>query len=251
MLDTHCHLNDKQYDGEVDQIVNNFLLAGVEKAVCVGCDPNSNKTAKQIADNYNCVYFTVGIHPDDCDKYNQTELEEYLINKNNKLVAIGEIGLDYYHNKDNKEQQIEVFKSQIELANKYKLPIVIHCRDAYADTLAILKQYKPKYGGVMHCFSGSLEFANEIIKLGLFISFTGSVTFKNAKNLHNVAKNIPIDKFFFETDSPYLTPEPNRGKRNEPKNVLDVARFVADLRGIDVNELIKITDNTAKDFFNI
>ncbi len=251
MLDSHCHLNDPMFNGEVDQIVNNFLSAGVDKAICIGCCVESSRDCIELANKYDCIYCTIGVHPSDCEKYNEQALIDMLEEKNNKIVAIGEIGLDYYYGKDNKEKQIEVFKKQIKLANEYKLPIVIHCRDAYGDTLNILKAYKPQYGAVMHCYSGSLEFANEIIKLGYYISFTGSVTFNNARNLHNVAKNIPIDKFFFETDSPYLTPVPNRGKRNEPKNVLDVARFVADLRGIDANELIKITDNTAKKFFNI
>lgn len=252
MLDTHCHLNDPKFNGEVDQIVNNFLSAGVDKAICIGCCIESSKDCINLAKKYESVYCTVGVHPSDCDKYDEQELEKMLSSNNKKIVAIGEIGLDYYWSKDDKELQKQVFESQIRLAIKHKLPIVIHCRDAFGDTLEILKKYAPfEYGAVMHCYSGSLEFANQIIKLGLHISFTGSVTFKNAKNLHNVAKNIPIDKFFFETDSPYLTPEPNRGKRNEPKNVFDVARFVADLRGIPEKELIKITDETAKKFFKI
>ena len=224
----------------------------MEKAICIGCCIESSKDCIALAEKYESVYCTVGVHPSDCDKYDEQELENMLINRNDKLVAVGEIGLDYYWSKDDKELQKQVFESQIRLAIKHKLPIVIHCRDAFGDTLEILKKYAPfEYGAVMHCYSGSLEFANQIIKMGLHISFTGSVTFKNAKNLHNVAKNIPIDKFFFETDSPYLTPEPNRGKRNEPKNVLDVARFVADLREIPADELIKITDETAKKFFKI
>lgn len=252
MLDTHCHINDPMFKGEVDQIVSNFLSAGVEKAICIGCCIESSKDCIALAEKYESVYCTVGVHPSDCDKYDEQELENMLINRNDKLVAVGEIGLDYYWSKDDKELQKQVFESQIRLAIKHKLPIVIHCRDAFGDTLEILKKYAPfEYGAVMHCYSGSLEFANQIIKMGLHISFTGSVTFKNARNLHNVAKNIPIDKFFFETDSPYLIPEPNRGKRNEPKNVLDVARFVADLREIPADELIKITDETAKKFFKL
>ena len=251
MLDTHCHINDQMFKGEVDQIVGNFLSAGVDKAICVAWDYNSSLSAINLSKQFESVYAVVGCHPDDCLKYNEQEFEALLKQKNNKVVAVGEIGLDYFHNKENKEQQKQVFISQIKLANKYQLPIVIHCREAYGDTLEILKQNKAEYGAVMHCYSGSLEFANELIKLGIKISFTGTVTYKNAVNLHNVANNIPIDTFFFETDSPYLTPVPNRGKRNEPKNVLVVAKFVADLRGIPAEELIKITDETAKKFFNI
>lgn len=252
MLDSHCHLNDSQYQGQVDEIVNNFLCAGVEKVICVGCDETSNEKAKEIAGDYKQVFYTVGIHPDDCETYNEQKLERYLKQRDNKLVAIGEIGLDYFHNSDNKETQKRVFISQIELAKKYKLPIVVHCRDAYGDTLDILKSCADfSLGVVLHCFSGSLEFANEIIKLGGKISFTGSVTFKNAHNLHRVAQSIPLDSFFVETDSPYLTPEPNRGKRNEPKNVKDVIRFIANLRNTTFAEIETQTDKNAKKFFHL
>lgn len=252
MIDTHCHLNDEWFNEDVDQVVNNFLCAGVEKAICVGCDPASNKKAQEIAKKYTNVYYTVGIHPDDCNTFNIEELEEYLIKKTDKLVAVGEIGLDYFHNKANKQEQISVFKQQIELANKYKLPIVIHCRDAYGDTLDILKQYAPfKYGAVMHCYSGSLEFAKELLKLGVKFSFTGTVTYKNAQNVQEVVKNLPIDSFFLETDSPYLTPTPYRGQRNEPKYVVEIAKFVAELRGLSYREIEEITDKNAKEFYNI
>lgn len=252
MLDTHCHLNDNQFSDDLQQVITNFLSAGVETAICVGCDPISNNRAIKIAKDYECVYYTVGIHPDDCAKYNKEEIEQYLKLNDNKLVAVGEIGLDYFHNKENKEEQKQVFISQIKLAKKYKLPIVIHCRDAYGDTLDILKQHAPfKFGAVMHCYGGSLEFANELIKLGVKMSFTGTVTYKNAVNVQQVVKNLPIDSFFFETDSPYLSPVPYRGKRNEPKNVVEIAKFVANLRGEDVNELMEVTTSNAKKFFKI
>lgn len=250
MIDTHCHLNDNQFNGEVDNVVNNFLNSGVESAICIGCDPESNKKAIEISKQYSQVYCAVGIHPDDCNKYNEQELENLL--NNDKIVAIGEIGLDYFHNKDNKEQQRQVFISQIKLAKKHKLPIVIHCRDAYQDTLNILTQHAPfEFGAVMHCYSGSIEFAHELLKLGVKFSFTGVVTYKNAKNVQLVAQNLPVDSFFFETDSPYLSPTPHRGERNEPKYVVDTAKFVADLRGLTFKEIEEITDKTAKSFFKI
>ena len=252
MLDTHCHLNDNQYLGEVDQIVNNFLFAGVEKAICVGCDTISNKKAQEIALKFEDVYYTVGFHPDDCDKYNEEELLSFLNQNDKKLVAIGEIGLDYFHNKENKAEQKRVFEAQITLAKQHKLPIVIHCRDAYGDTLEILKKHAPfEFGAVMHCYSGSWDFAKELLKLGIKFSFTGTVTYKNAKNVQEVAQNLPINSFFFETDSPYLTPTPHRGHRNEPKYVVEVAKFVAELRNVDYKELEKITDKTAKNFYKI
>ena len=252
MLDTHCHLNDNQFNGEVDQVVSSFLSAGVEKAICVGCDTISNQKAYEIAKHYESVYYTVGFHPDDCAKFNEKELIDYLERKDKKLVAVGEIGLDYFHNKENKEEQKRVFISQICLAKQYNLPIVVHCRDAYGDTLEILKQNAPFNNGVvLHCYSGSWDFAKELLKLGVKFSFTGTVTYKNAKNVQEVAKNLPVDSFFFETDSPYLTPTTYRGKRNEPKYVVEVAKFVAELKNMNYEDLVKTTDRTAKTFFKI
>ena len=252
MIDTHCHLNDSQFDNDLYSVINNFFLFGGKALICVGADFSSSMKAKMIAESNDNIYYTIGVHPDDCDTYSQSEMEDLILTKSDKLVAIGEIGLDYFHNKLNKAKQIEVFVSQINLAIKYNLPIVIHCRDAYQDVYNILKEYAPlKIGVVMHCYSGSLEFANQLIKLGVKLSFTGSVTFKNAIKAKEIVQKIPLDTFFFETDAPYLTPEPNRGKRNEPKNVFDTAKYVANLRQIDVISLIKITDENAKKFFNI
>lgn len=252
MLDTHCHINDPKLIDEVNQVVNNFLSADIEKAICIGCCPESNLDVIKLSNKFESVYCAVGVHPDDCDKYNEQELEQLLVNRNKKLVAVGEIGLDYYHTKENSEKQKEVFISQIKLAKKYNLPIVIHCRDAFGDTLEILKQYAPfKNGAVMHCYSGSLEYAEILVKMGLKVSFTGTVTYNNAKKVQEVAKNLPLGSFFFETDSPYLTPTPYRGQRNEPKYVKEVYKFVADLRGITLEEMEKIADKTAKEFFKI
>lgn len=254
MIDTHCHLNDDWYLGEVDRIVDNYLSANVDKVICIGCNSESNKRAKEIAERFASVYYSVGVHPDECATYDEIELEAFLKAKDPKLVAVGEIGLDYYTRGEeikDKNKQIEVFASQLRLANKYNLPVVIHCRDAYGDTLEVLKGNLPKAGFVFHCYSGSLEYARELISLGGKVSFTGSVTFKNAKNIQNVALNIPSGSFFFETDSPYLSPEPYRGQRNEPSRVVEVAKFVANLRGEDEKTLIKHTDTVAKEFFKI
>lgn len=252
MIDTHCHLNDKMYNNDLEEIIEDFKCAGVEKVICVGADYSSSVKAGEIANTHNNIYYTIGVHPDDCNTYNENDIEELINNASKKLVAIGEIGLDYFHNKDNKFKQIEVFFSQVNLAIKHNLPIVIHCRDAYGDMLNILKRYAPlPVGVVFHCYSGSLDFARELLKLGVKMSFTGTVTFSNAKNVQEVIKNLPLDAFFFETDSPYLSPTPHRGERNTPKNVLDIAKFVADLRGMQVEELIKITDRNAKEFFKI
>lgn len=249
MIDTHCHLNDPQFDGIVDQMVSNFLQAGVNAAICIGCEIETSRQAVDIAEKFDSVYATVGVHPDDCDKYDQAKLEN-LILSSDKVLAVGEIGLDYYHTKENKEQQKQVFISQVKLAKKYNLPIVVHCRDAYKDTLEILTQYASfENGVVMHCYSGSIEFARQLLKLGVKFSFTGVVTYKNAANVQEVVKNLPLESFFFETDCPYLSPVPKRGQRNEPQNVIHTLKFVADLRNMDYKELEAITDENAKKFF--
>lgn len=259
MIDVHCHLNDQKYVGEVDKIVENFLSAGVSKVICASSDFSACALAKQIAKNYDCVYYTVGIHPDECENFEINRLETFLQANDKKLVAVGEIGLDYHEFTDengnlvvkDKEKQKQVFIAQIELANKYHLPVVIHCRDAYGDCLQILRANMPKFGFEFHCYSGSLEYARELIKLGGKLSFTGNVTFKNAKNIQEVASNLPDDAIMFETDSPYMAPTPFRGQLNEPAHVKDVLNFVADLRGVPAQKLEKISDNTAKHFFKI
>lgn len=251
MIDTHCHINDQMFAGETEKIINNFLSNGIEKAICVGCCMNSSVEVMNLAKKYDCVYATIGVHPSDCNTYNEQEFE-ILIQNRHKVVAIGEIGLDYYYDKDNKEQQKQVFISQIELAKKYNLPIVIHCRDAYLDCLEILTQHQPYNNTViMHCYSGSWEFAQRLLKLGVKFSFTGTVTYKNAKNVQEVASNLPLDCFCLETDSPYLTPVPYRGQRNEPAKVQEIYKFVTNLRGIPLNEFEKIIDNNAKKFYNL
>lgn len=255
MIDTHCHLNDDYYNEDLHSVISNYLQAGVSVAVCVGYDLPSSLKAEKIARENPSVYYAIGVHPDNCHLYNESEIEQAIkqgLNSHSKLVAVGEIGLDYFHNKENKQEQKEVFISQIKLAKKYNLPIIIHCREAYGDVLEILKEYAPiSSGAVMHCYGGSLEYAKELMRLGVKISFTGTVTFKNAVNVKEVAKNIPLNDLFFETDCPYLTPEPNRGKRNEPKYVVDVLKYVAKLRDMDEKELELLTNKNAKDFFKI
>jgi TatD DNase family protein len=252
LIDSHCHINDPKFDGEVDQIVNNFLNSGVDKAICIGCCIESSRDVVELSKKYDSVYCAIGVHPSDCDKYDEQIFEDMIKNRHEKVVAIGEIGLDYYWTKDNKEEQKRVFDSQIKLAKKYNLPIVIHCRDAFGDTLEVLEQNMPLNNGVVfHCYSGSWQFAERLLKMGVKFSFTGTVTYKNAKNVQEVASNLPLDSFFFETDSPYLTPVPYRGERNEPKHVVEVCKFVANLRGMEYQELEKITDENAKKFFKI
>lgn len=260
MIDTHCHLNmitDK--NGEIDftkieQILKNMYDNGVEIAITIGSNLDDSKIGIEIANKYDNIYCAVGVHPEGVDEFNLDKLES-LVKQNinsGKLVAIGEIGLDYYWRKDNKLEQIKIFKQQIELAKKYNLPIIVHCREAFGDCLEILRQYSPFLnGGVIHCYSGSIEWAKEVINLGFLISFTGVVTYSNAKNVQEVAKWVDNDKFMVETDSPFLSPVPFRGKENCPSNVVYVAKFIAELKNISYNNIDKITTKNAKNLFKI
>lgn len=277
MIDSHCHLTDDKFKGDVDLVVKNFEEKGIKKVLNMSTNFSDIIKNNEIARQYKSVYYAVGVHPEDVDGYDEEEFEfclrkmlggkidtkekyanrfklvEPVFDENgkNKLLAIGEIGLDYYWTKDNKQKQIEVFESQIKLAKKYNLPFIVHNRDASGDVLEILKRNAPyKRTNIIHCFSASLEFANEVFKLGFVISFAGSVTFKNAKNLQEIAKLVPLDNFLIETDSPYLTPEPFRGQRNEPAYVKETANVIAILKNISLEKIDVCTTNTFNKIFN-
>ena len=259
MIDTHCHLSmvldeNKNIDyGQIENTLKQMQVNGVTHAITIGSNMEDSKLSVEIANKYDNIYCAVGVHPEEVESFNIKELED-LIKANldsGKLVAIGEIGLDYYWRKDNKDKQIEIFKRQIELAKKHNLPIIVHCRDAYGDVLDILKQYTPFDNcGVIHCYSGSVEWAKEVIRLGFLISFTGVVTYSNAVNVQEVAKWVDEDKFMVETDSPYLTPVPFRGKENQPMYVKYVAQTIAELRGITTDEVALATTQNAERIFN-
>lgn len=280
MIDSHCHLTDAKFNNEVDKIVSNFQDAGVETVLNVSTNFKDSVLSNAISKKFENVYYAIGIHPEDVDDFDETAFEDclrYLLkfdkktpairefeqkygsfsavfdkNNKNKLIAVGEIGLDYFWRKDNREKQIEVFEKQVKLAKKYGLPFIVHNRDASGDVLEILKRNAPySSGGIIHCFSASFEWAQEVLKLGFYISFSGSVTFKNSKKLQEVARLIPINKLLVETDSPYLTPEPYRGQRNEPKFVTETARFLATLRGLNCEEFNLIIKNNFKNLFKI
>lgn len=250
-IDTHCHLHDEKLV-DLDAVVNNFLREKVTKVINMGCCLKTSEIGKTLAERYDSVYFAAGYHPGDIKDFNDDELEKIqVLAKHDKCVAIGEIGLDYYWQGYDKEKQQEGFIKQIELAKEMKLPISIHSRDATGDMLKILKDNKEKlvYSGVMHCFSGSKETATELMKLGLYISFAGTVTFKNAANLKEIAKFVPVDRCLTETDCPYLAPHPLRGTINEPKNIPLIAGHVAELKGIDVYEVADNVYKNAKTLF--
>lgn len=236
IIDTHCHL--ESYDN-IDDIVN---FDGI--MIAAGCNDETNLRVVELVNKYSNIYGTLGIHPEELDNVTDNSfkiIEDNLSNK--KIVGIGEIGLDYYYDDTRKEEQKELFIKQLELATKFKLPVVIHSRDSIADTYNIMSNYQLK--GNIHCFSSSLEMAKKFIKLGYKIGIGGVLTFKNGKKLQEIVKNIDINDIVLETDSPYLTPEPYRGHKNEPKNVIYVANKISELKGISIEKVIEITTNTA------
>ncbi len=255
-IDTHAHLNyDDNRFGDENLLVENIKNAGVNKVIVVGWDLQSSQKAKNFAARHNNYYFAAGIHPSDISKANECDYDAiFALLNDKKAVALGEIGLDYhYENIDEKAQQ-NAFLRQIEMANEAKLPFIIHSRDATQDTLKILKDNKNllEHGAVIHCFSGSEEIAKEYIKLNLYISFAGPVTFKNARRLDEVAKIVPPDKILAETDSPYLAPEPFRGTLNTPCNIPIIVNKLAELRGENVEKVAQnIYDNAHNLFFKM
>lgn len=246
--DTHCHIYKEYYDN-FDLVLNNAKDSGVNRLINNGCDKKTNLEVLNTANKYSNIYGAIGIHPENVDKYNLEDInfiKENIIN--DKIIAIGEIGLDYHYTKGNKEAQIELFETQLKLAEEFNMPVIIHSREATDDMLRILKKYRLK--GVIHSFSGSLETALEYIKLGYLLGVNGVVTFKNCK-LKDVLKNISLDNIILETDSPYLTPVPYRGEKNEPAKVKYVAEFIANLYNISLEDLSKITNENIKRIFDI
>ena len=243
-IDTHCHLSYEDYDN-LDDAVNN-----IDIAITSGTNDKTNKEVLEIVSKYDNVYGTLGFHPEDIDKFNKNSLNFIESNLGNKkIVAVGEIGLDYYWVKDNKEAQKELFRKQMEIAEKHNMPVVIHSRDAIEDTYDIVKDYKVK--GVLHCFSSSLEMARKFIKLGYKIGIGGVVTFKNSKKLQEVVKNIDLEDILLETDSPYLAPEPLRGTKNVPYNTYYVAEKIAEVKYVDIDTVFTITTKNCVNLFDI
>jgi TatD DNase family protein len=253
LFDTHVHLNAEQYEDDLQEVINRALEKGVQNMVVVGFDEPTIKKAIQIAETYDFIYASVGWHPVDAVDMTDEHLawiEE--LAQHPKVVALGEMGLDYHWDKSSKEVQKDVFRRQIRLARKVNLPIIIHNRDATEDVVTILKEeHVEEVGGIMHCFTGSIEVAKQCMDMNMYISFGGPVTFKNAKKPKEVATELPLDKLLIETDCPYLTPHPFRGKRNEPGYVSYVAEQIAELKGITYEELADITTANAKKLFGI
>lgn len=260
-FDSHAHYNDEKFNEDREELITEIYKSGVTKLINAGYSLESSKYALEIAKRYDWIYTISGISPNDIPEGMeelQKQLEE-LVNfieneKNtNKIVGIGEIGLDYYWEKDDNMREIQqkAFIKQIEIANKYKLPIVIHTRDAIMDTLKILKEHEALKKGVFHCCPQNRELIKEALKLGYYISFAGPITFKNSKNADEMINLVPNDKILIETDSPYLSPEPNRGKRNDSRNLVYIAEKIANVKNISVEEVQKTTFQNAKKLYNI
>lgn len=252
LFDTHAHYNDEKFEEDRDIIIKETYQSKVTKFICAGYNLESSKKAIEIADKYDYIYAICGISPNDMEDYNTSNLKEIEeLSKKHKVVAIGEIGLDYYWNKENKDVQKQAFIKQIELANKLNLPIVIHTREAVQDTIDILKQNEVKNKGIFHCTPLNKFLVEEGLKLGFYISFAGPITFKNSKNADEIIKIVPMEKILIETDSPYLSPEPYRGKRNDCRNVLYIAKKISEVKGIPLEEVANTTYENAKKIFRI
>lgn len=257
-FDTHSHYNDEKFNEDREQIIQDTYKEGITKFVCAGYNIPSSLDSLEMSKKYEFIYSICGISPNDIPQFEQKlwkdidEISKIIKqNKDKKLVAIGEIGLDYYWNKENKELQKQAFIKQIELANELELPIVIHSRDASVDTIEILKTNQVHKKGIFHCCQLNQEMIRQALELGYYISFAGPITFKNAKNADECVKMVPMDRILIETDSPYLAPEPNRGKRNDCRNVKYVAQRIANIKGFPPEEVARITYENAMRIFEI
>ena len=246
MIDTHCHIF-KEYYNNIDDIINKACQNGVDKMIVNGTNLENNKEILILAEKYDSIYIALGFQPEDID--NNTRDNYSIITDNiDKIVAIGEIGLDYYNGPQDKEKQIKIFEEQLALAEKYNKPVIIHTRNAHKDTIASLNKY-PNVKGIIHCFSEGLNEAKEYISLGFYLGIGGIVTFKNS-DLSKVLEHIDLSHIVLETDSPYLSPVPLRGKVNKPSNLIYIAQKISEIKGISADEVSKITTNNANQIFD-
>jgi TatD DNase family protein len=252
MIDTHCHLDFDDFDGRREEIIKEAQAAGVHTIINIGVDQNSSRKSLELAQTHEGMYATVGVHPHDAVTFND-EVEQTIeqLASNERVVAVGEIGLDFYRNLSSHDVQREAFRRQLELAVERKKPVVIHTRNSFRETVDVVKEYAPNLvGGVFHCFPGSVDDALEVIELGFVVSVGGVITFPNAK-MAQVASLVPLEKIILETDAPYLTPVPHRGKQNRPAYVKYVYQKLAELRGLSVEDVEKVVDRTAQKLFGL
>ena len=250
IIDSHSHYDDEAFDDDRYEVIESLNEAGISSIVSIGCNIETSKKALEFSKKYPFIYFTAGFHPE----YAQ-ELDDEAISflkemaKEEKMVAIGEIGLDYHYDTPEREIQKEAFIKQMKLAHSLNLPVNIHCRDAIGDVMDIIRKYPGR--GIFHCYSGSVETLKEIVALGYYVSFSGTVTFKNAKNVKESALAVPSDRYLVETDCPYLSPEPKRGKRNDSRNLVHTLKAIAEIRGIAYEQAVRETYENTKRVYNI
>ena len=252
LFDTHGHLDDRAFDGDRDDLIASLPSQGVCLVMNPGCSLESSRNVDALTRQYAHIYGAVGSHPDAADEVNEDVLEEYrkLCKLNPKIKAIGEIGLDYHYEDIPRALQLRAFRDQMALAAELDLPVIVHERDAHADGMSVVDEF-PQVKGVFHCYSGSLEMALELVKRGWYIGFTGVLTFKNARKAVEVAANIPLERLVLETDCPYMAPEPFRGKRNDPSKLYRMAEKLAEIRGLPLEEIQRITTENGKKLYRI
>lgn len=255
LIDSHCHIDGEDFDADRDDVIQRALDADVRLMLNVGTgDPKSGSFEKavELAEKYDCVYASVGVHPHDAKLFDDDAEKRLrdLVSQSKKIIAWGEIGLDYYYDHSPRDVQQSVFKRQLKIASELNLPVIVHSREADEDTVKILQEENCSHG-IMHCFGGSVEMARDCLELGFLISFAGNVTFKKAENLRDAARVVPPERLLVETDCPYLTPIPYRGKRNEPYRVVETAKFLAEFYGIEFETVANVTTENFLKFFNL
>ena len=252
LFDTHAHMDDRAFDEDRNELLKDLPNQGIQLLMNPGCSLASSYNTSKLSQEYDYIYAAVGSHPDVADEVNEDVLEEYrkLCKQNPKIKAIGEIGLDYHYEDIPREIQLKAFRMQMELAKELGLPVIVHERDAHEDGMKVVDEF-PTVKGVFHCYSGSAEMAKELVKRGWYIGFTGVLTFKNARKALEVAASIPMDRIVLETDCPYMAPEPFRGKRNDPGKLYRMAEKLAELRGMTVEEIHRITPENGKRLYRM
>lgn len=248
IIDSHAHYDDSSFDADREDVLRELFSGEICKIVNIGCSVKSSYSSVKLAEEYAGIYAAVGLHPDAADEIDRIEEIRRLCG-NKKVVAVGEIGLDYHYEEHSRDIQKKAFEEQLKLAAELDMPVVIHSRDAWEDTMELLRKYRPK--GVMHCFSGSAEIAREIVAMGMYVGFTGVVTFKNAKKALKALEAVPLDRLLVETDCPYMAPEPNRGKRNYSGYLPYTVAAMAAVKGVSPDEMAEITAENAERLFNI
>lgn len=252
MIDSHAHLDEERFDEDRDELIKSLKENAISYVINPSSDMETSRRVVELSNKYDNIFAAVGIHPHDAEGFKEEDLDELReLSKDERVVAIGEIGLDYYYDNSPREIQKEVFRKQLQLAYELDLPVIIHTRDAMGDTYDILKEFEGRVRGVMHCYTGSIEMAEKFMKLGFYISIAGPVTFKNAVNVREMAKQIPLERLLIETDSPYLAPVPNRGKRNDPTNVRYVADMLANLKEIQIDKIIEHSRENTVELFSL